>query len=120
MKTNFLGNIVRVTICDAIRELADKGSQYTMIVNDPINQLDFDLVWEEQNAQQKPTKQEIISKFQQMCAEYETAEHVRKRMAEYPSIGDQLDALWKGGAAAEAMLAQVMAVKAKYPKTEGA
>ena len=38
------------------------------------------------------------------------------RAAEYPLIGDQLDALWKGGVAAEEMLATVMAVKAKYPK----
>jgi len=42
----------------------------------------------------------------------------RQRAAEYPSIGDQLDALWKGGDAAAAMLAQVQAVKAKYPKPE--
>jgi hypothetical protein len=41
-----------------------------------------------------------------------------KRAAEYPPIGDQLDALWKGGEAAAAMLAQVQAVKAKYPKPE--
>lgn len=41
-----------------------------------------------------------------------------KRKAEYPAIGDQLDALWKGGDAATAMLAQVQAVKAKYPKSE--
>lgn len=41
-----------------------------------------------------------------------------KRRAEYPPIGDQLDALWKGGQAATDMLAQVMAVKAKYPKPE--
>ena len=39
-----------------------------------------------------------------------------KRQAEYPSIGDQLDALWKGGDAAAEMLAKVQAVKAKYPK----
>jgi len=39
-----------------------------------------------------------------------------KRVAEYPSIGDQLDALWKGGDAATEMLAKVQAVKAKYPK----
>ena len=38
------------------------------------------------------------------------------RVREYPSIGDQLDALWKGGAEAEAMLAKVQAVKNKYPK----
>ena len=38
------------------------------------------------------------------------------RAAEYPPIGDQLDALWKGGAEAEAMLAKVQAVKQKFPK----
>lgn len=41
------------------------------------------------------------------------------RANEYPSIGDQLDALWKGGEAAAEMLAKVQAVKAKYPKPEG-
>ena len=39
-----------------------------------------------------------------------------KRAAEYPPIGDQLDALWKGGDAATEMLAKVQAVKTKYPK----
>jgi hypothetical protein len=38
------------------------------------------------------------------------------RMVEYPSIGDQLDALWKGGDVAAEMLARVQAVKNKYPK----
>lgn len=42
--------------------------------------------------------------------------YIAKRASEYPPIGDQLDALWKGGAEAEAMLAKVQAVKAKYPK----
>ena len=45
-------------------------------------------------------------------------EYQRQRAAEYPPIGDQLDALWKGGEVAAAMLAQVQAVKAKYPKPE--
>jgi hypothetical protein len=39
-----------------------------------------------------------------------------KRIGEYPPIGDQLDALWKGGDAAAEMLAKVQAVKTKYPK----
>jgi hypothetical protein len=39
-----------------------------------------------------------------------------KRASEYPPIGDQLDALWKGGDSAAEMLAIVQAVKAKYPK----
>jgi hypothetical protein len=51
-------------------------------------------------------------------AELARTKYQRDRAAEYPSIGDQLDALWKGGDAATAMLAQVQAVKAKYPKSE--
>jgi len=42
--------------------------------------------------------------------------YIAKRQAEYPPIGDQLDALWKGGEAAAEMLAKVQAVKSKYPK----
>lgn len=45
-------------------------------------------------------------------------QYARDRVSEYPSIGDQLDALWKGGDDAAAMLEQVMAVKSKYPKPE--
>jgi hypothetical protein len=44
--------------------------------------------------------------------------YISKRVAEYPTIGDQLDALWKGGDAQTEMLAKVMAVKAKYPKEQ--
>ena len=42
--------------------------------------------------------------------------YITKRAAEYPPIGDQLDALWKGGDAAAEMLAKVQAVKTKFPK----
>ena len=41
-----------------------------------------------------------------------------QRASEYPLIGDQLDALWKGGDEAATMLAKVQAVKAKYPKEQ--
>ena len=43
-------------------------------------------------------------------------DYYAKRRAEYPSVGDQLDAFWKGGDAATAMLAKIQAVKDKYPK----
>ena len=48
--------------------------------------------------------------------ELSKTQYQRDRASEYPPIGDQLDALWKGGDAATTMLAQVQAVKAKYPK----
>jgi hypothetical protein len=43
-------------------------------------------------------------------------DYYAKRRAEYPSLGDQLDAIWKGGDAQTAMQAQIAAIKAKYPK----
>ncbi len=38
------------------------------------------------------------------------------RRVEYPSLGDQLDAMWKGGSAASDMQAKITAIKTKYPK----
>lgn len=49
-------------------------------------------------------------------AEMESHAYKAQREAAYPSIGDQLDALWKGGDAAAEMLARVQAVKTEYPK----
>lgn len=49
-------------------------------------------------------------------AEMDATAYIAKRIAEYPPIGDQLDALWKGGDTAAEMLATVQAVKTKYPK----
>lgn len=38
------------------------------------------------------------------------------RQRAYPPITEQLDALWKGGDALEAMREQILGVKTKYPK----
>ena len=46
----------------------------------------------------------------------EIPDYYAKRRAEYPSIGDQLDAFWKGGDAEVEMFAKIQAVKDKYPK----
>jgi hypothetical protein len=43
--------------------------------------------------------------------------YAAQRRAEYPDIGDQLDDIWKGGDAAEAMRQRILAVKAKFPKS---
>jgi hypothetical protein len=47
-----------------------------------------------------------------------TTDYQSLRRNEYPSIGDQLDALWKGGEALVEMSARIQAVKTKYPKPE--
>ena len=76
---------------------------------------DNEIDWQDLN-QTCPTESEINAEIARLQAEYDAKEYQRKRAAEYPSIGDQLDALWKGGDAAAEMLAKVQAVKAKYPK----
>jgi fumarylacetoacetate (FAA) hydrolase family protein len=73
------------------------------------------LIWQDSTTT-APTKTEVDAEVIRLQAKYDATEYQRKRAAEYPSIGDQLDALWKGGDAAEEMLAKVQAVKTKYPK----
>ena len=58
----------------------------------------------------------VNAEVAKLQAEVRTNAYKKQRLNEYPSIGDQLDALWKGGDDAAAMLALVQAVKAKYPK----
>lgn len=63
-----------------------------------------------------PSIDEVSAEVVRLKAEYGAKQYQRDRSNEYPPIGDQLDALWKGGDAAAEMLAKVQAVKAKYPK----
>lgn len=74
-----------------------------------------DIVWLDEIIK-KPTEQAVTQEFTRLQTEYDATEYQRRRAAEYPPIGDQLDALWKGGDAAAEMLAKVQAVKQKYPK----
>ena len=48
--------------------------------------------------------------------ELDKVAYIDKRIREYPSIGDQLDALFHAGVFPEEMAAQIQAVKDKYPK----
>ncbi len=43
-------------------------------------------------------------------------DYYAKRRAEYPSLAEQLGAMWKGGDAATEMAAKIEEIKAKYPK----
>ncbi len=43
-------------------------------------------------------------------------DYAAARADEYPSLADQLDAIWKGGADMEQMRDRIMGVKALYPK----
>jgi hypothetical protein len=62
------------------------------------------------------TDAEIAAEITKLQAEYDAQEYARKRVTEYPPIGDQLDALFKAGAFPADMAALIQAVKDKYPK----
>lgn len=64
----------------------------------------------------KPTQEQIDQEVARLEAEYSSKEYQRQRAPEYPSIGDQLDALFKAGVFPADMAAQIQAVKDKYPK----
>jgi hypothetical protein len=76
------------------------------------------LQWAEWNTVPKPTKQELDDKVAELEERWVQTQYRRDRVKEYPPLADQIDALWKGGDAAEAMLQKVMDVKNKYPKPE--
>lgn len=89
-----------------------EAREITPVLNGSVATQAWEIV-EKYSAEEKAAK---IAENQAAAAARAATEYQRQRAAEYPPIGDQLDALWKGGDAAAEMLAKVQAVKAKYPK----
>jgi hypothetical protein len=87
-----------------------KGAAWSMVEDDYEN-----IDWYSQEIE-KPTREAVLIEQERLQKIEDSNAYKAKRLAEYPSIGDQLDALWKGGDAAAEMLAIVQAVKTKYPK----
>jgi len=64
----------------------------------------------------QPTEAEIQAEITRLQAEFESKAYQRSRAAEYPAIGDQLDALFHAGVFPAEMAAQIQAIKDKFPK----
>jgi len=62
------------------------------------------------------TEQEITAELTRLQQEYDNKNYQRLRAAEYPPIGDQLDALFHAGVFPPEMTALLQEVKNKYPK----
>lgn len=58
---------------------------------------------------------EIIA--DQQAQQFAAQSYSEKRRLEYPTIGEQLDALYHAGVFPASMAEQIKAVKLKYPKT---
>lgn len=91
-----------------------EAREITPVLNGAVATQAWEIV-EKFSAEEKAAKQ---AETAAAAAELAKTEYQRQRAAEYPTVGDQLDALWKGGDSAAEMLAQVQAIKAKYPKPE--
>ena len=60
--------------------------------------------------------EQIAQELVRLQQQYEADSYKRKRLAEYPPIGDQLDALFHAGVFPPEMTAQIQSIKDKYPK----
>jgi hypothetical protein len=62
------------------------------------------------------TLEQIQQEQQRLQQAYDWNEYQRNRVREYPTIQEQLDALYHAGVFPPAMAARIRAVKAKYPR----
>ena len=67
--------------------------------------------------QNLPTEAELLAEVELMRIERAVTAYRGRRQAAYPSIGDQLDALYHAGVFPEDMAAKIAAVKAQFPKS---
>jgi hypothetical protein len=65
---------------------------------------------------ERPSDEEILAQFEALKIEYSDHEYRRQRASAYPSIGDQLDALFHAGVFPDEMAARIQAVKDAFPK----
>lgn len=91
-----------MTLTDALQEMRP-NAEWTMTGDTYAGLNWIDAV------QTKPTEAEINTYITDNL-------YKEQRRKAYPPIGDQLDALWKGGQAQTDMLALINAVKTTYPK----
>jgi len=64
----------------------------------------------------KPSEADCNAGVAALQKAYDDAAYQRNRVAEYPSIGDQLDMIYHNGDGGATFQAAIKAVKDKYPK----
>ncbi len=95
------------------------GAQYSVINDTLETNSDGKLAsvrWNEGNSYDEPLAKDIIEQMAVIRQDWEQSQYQRQRAPEYPSIGDQLDALFHAGVFPPEMAAKIQAVKDKYPK----
>ena len=97
-------------ITEALLSLAP-GAQWSMTDEDYST-----LEWNPANSIPKPSLEELVAEEARLAAIAASLKYKQLRAAEYPSIGDQLDALFHAGLFPADMAARLQAIKDKYPK----
>ena len=64
----------------------------------------------------KPSEADCNAGVAALQTAYDNAAYQRNRVAEYPSIGDQLDMIYHNGDGGAEFQAAIKAIKDKYPK----
>tara|TARA_R110000823_G_scaffold307408_1_gene430439 strand:+ start:444 stop:734 length:291 start_codon:yes stop_codon:yes gene_type:complete len=77
-----------------------------------------DLIVEDRVERLPTTEEQVLIDAETLRLETEATANAykQKRVAEYPSIGDQLDALFHAGVFPEDMATQIQTVKDNHPK----
>lgn len=107
-----------------MNNLTPLHSAIISIVNDEPSHFFFrgdptyeNLIWVSETIP-KPTEEEVNQKIEELRIERERTEYQRQRAPEYPSVKEQLDALFHAGFFPPEMAAKIQEVKDKYPKPE--
>ncbi len=78
----------------------------------------YENITEWRNVKTPPTKNQVEAEVKRLKQIEKDTEYKKQRAKEYPSLGDQLDALFKAGVFPKEMADQIQAIKDKYPKPE--
>jgi hypothetical protein len=99
-----------MSVIDAVLSLCP-GAEVVVRGNDPEA-----IEWVSE-PERKPSVKEIKAEVERLARDHEAHEYRRKRAAEYPPIGDQLDDLMKQGAFSKEMTDRLLDVKTRFPKS---
>lgn len=77
-----------------------------------------DVMWYSVDEADRPSREDVEAEIQSLRDADASVAYRNQRMFAYPSIGDQLDALFHAGVFPQEMHDQLQAVKDAYPKPE--
>lgn len=97
-----------ITLLDAVKSLVP-GAQVS------VSMVDHSITWHWPDTA-PVTLEQIQQEQQRLQQAYDWSEYQRNRAREYPSIEEQLDALYHAGVFPTAMADRIQAVKARYPR----